>query len=102
MIITRHSQMYPVQYGLGVKFRRDLRGGNLFSTIRRYGLPAGKFVWQKILRPFLKNNKRELTAESMNIIKKLAAGKKPDIKEAAREIIQSKSLAEHLRGEGIK
>src|SRR5207249_8035098 len=99
MIITRNSQLYPVQYGLGLKVRR--RGRGVFKSLRRYAFPVGKFLWRKMLKPFIKNNSREITSRSVDIIKRLAKGERPDVTEAMKEVLRSKSLSDHLRGEGL-
>jgi len=99
MIITRNSQLYPVQYGLGLKVRR--RGRGVFKSLRRYAFPVGKFLWRKMLKPFIKNNRQEITNRSVDIIKRLAKGERPDVKEAMKEVLRSKSLSDHLRGEGL-
>ena len=98
MIITRNSQLYPVQYGLGLKVRRHGRG--VFKSLQRYAFPVGKFLWRKMLKPFIKNNRKEITNRSVDIIKRLAKGERPDVK-AMKEVLHSKSLSDHLRGEGL-
>src|SRR5277367_4164988 len=104
MYITRP---YQIQVGLGLKVYREIGGENIFSTIKKYALPAGKYLYRKVLTPFVKNNRHELkrllNKESMTIIKRLASGKRPHAPSTAKfqEILQSKSLSDHLRGEGI-
>jgi hypothetical protein len=105
VILTRSHQIYPVQYGLGLKVYREIgRGGNIFSTMKRFAIPVGKFLFKNVLKPFVKNNKQELK----NIIQRLAAGRKrpasvmEDLKTNIQNILTSKSLSEHLRGEGLK
>jgi len=105
MYVTRP---YHVQYGLGLKVYREINGENIFSTLKKYAVPAGKYLYRKVLSPFVKNNRQELTGmlnkESMKIIKRLAAGKRPHAPSTSKlqEILQSKSLSDHLRGEGVK
>src|SRR5277367_3383135 len=109
MILTRSHQIFPRQYGLGLRVYRDIRdGGNIFSTLKRYVLPVGKYLFRNVLKPFIKNNKVEiqnaLSRQSMNIIKRLAAGKRPstqDLKEDIGQIFKGKTLVDHLKGEGI-
>ncbi len=109
MILTRTHQIFPRQYGLGLRVYRDIReGGNIFSTLKRYVLPIGKYLFRNVLKPFVKNNKAEiqnaLSRQSINIIKRLAAGKRPsthDLKEDIEQMFKSKTLVDHLRGEGI-
>jgi len=95
---------YHVQYGLGVKVYREIGGDGVFSTLRRYSVPVGRYLFHKVLTPFVKNNKQELGKQSINIIKRLASGKKPQVQETIKniqQIFESKPLSEHLRGEGI-
>ena len=95
---------YHVQYGLGLKVYSDLRGEGVFSALKRYSVPVGKYLFHKVLTPFVKNNKQELSKESLNIIKRLAAGKRPHVQETIKNIQQifdSKPLSEHIRGEGL-
>ena len=105
MIVTRP---YQIQYGLGLKVYREIAGENIFSTLKKYAVPAGRYLFRKVLTPFVKNNRQELTGvlnkESMKIIKRLAAGKRPEVPSTSKlaEILQSKSLSDHLRGEGVK
>src|SRR5277367_4185851 len=108
MILTRSHQIFPRQYGLGLRVYRDIRdGGNIFSTLKRYVLPVGKYLFRNVLKPFVKNNKAEIqnaSRQSMNIIKRLAAGKRlstQDLKEDIGQIFKGKTLVDHLKGEGI-
>ena len=106
MIVTRPA--YQIQYGLGLKVYREFGGENVFSTLKKYAVPAGRYLFRKVLTPFVKNNRQELTGmlnkESMKIIKRLAAGKRPEAPSTSKltEILRSKSLSDHLRGEGVK
>jgi len=101
MIVTKP---YHVQYGLGVKVYREIGGEGVFSALKRYALPVGRYLFHKVLTPFVKNNRQELNKQSFNIIKRLAAGKKPQVQETIKniqQIFESKPLSEHLRGEGL-
>jgi len=108
MLLLRERELYPKQYGLGLRVYRDMRGNSVFSTIKRFARPVGKYLFRNILKPFFKNNKEEikrvLSKQSMNIIKKLAQGKRPatdEIVSDIKEILTGKTLSEHMRGEGL-
>ena len=106
MFVTRPA--YQIQYGLGLKVYREINGENVFTTLKKYAVPTGRYLFRKVLTPFVKNNRQELKGmlnnESMKIIKRLAAGKRPDAPSTSKltEILRSKSLSDHLRGEGVK
>lgn len=114
-ILTSNKQLFPVQYGMGCfKYYNNIHGGNIF---RKFVFPAGRFVMNKIIKPFIKNNKDDIkkviNEGGKTIIKNLIMKENPptfsDIKnEAKNEIlnpilktISKKPLLEHLQGEGL-
>src|SRR5687768_8524582 len=109
-ILTANKQLLYKQYGLGIKYQRDIRGGNIFQTIKRYGLPVAKFLFHKILKPFWKNNKDDIIRGAVQSVKNLVQKHEqtPKMTDVKEEILQpifqkikEKSLADHLRGEGL-
>jgi hypothetical protein len=51
-ILTKRKQLYPLQYGFGVKCQKDIRGGNIFHSIARYGKPIVSFLYRNIFKPY--------------------------------------------------
>src|SRR5215475_7767820 len=102
MIITKFKKKYPIHYGLGIKYRKDLRGRGIFSTIKKFGKPTLKYLGR-----FLKNNLPEILGITKNIIAKHE--NKPTVKQVIRDIKQDpnltkmseKSIADHFRGQGL-
>ena len=100
MIITKSYR--PIQYGFGLKYRRDMRGNGIFDSLKKYGLPAKRFFGTLI-----KNNLPEILGITKNIIGK--HDKRPTIKQVIQDIktdpltekIKQKSLSQHFRGEGL-
>src|SRR5277367_5631161 len=108
MIITKSYR--PIQYGFGLKYKRDMRGNGigpwpsstLFDSLKKYGLPAKRFFGTLI-----KNNLPEILGITKNIIGK--HDKRPTIKQVIQDIktdpltekIKQKSLSQHFRGEGL-
>src|SRR5277367_5348734 len=100
MIITKSYR--PIQYGFGLKYRRDMRGNGIFDSLKKYGLPAKRFFGRLI-----KNNFPEILGITKNIIGK--HDKRPTIKQVIQDIktdpltekIKQKSLSQHFRGEGL-
>jgi len=79
MIITKYKQLYPMQYGFGVKYRRDIRGGSILRKI-------GKFIFHKILKPMWKNNKDDIIKASVHGVKRLV--QRPKLADLKTEILK--------------
>ena len=74
MILTKKKKKYPLHYGLGLKYRKDIRGRGIFSSTLKY---FGRF---------LKNNLPEILGITKNIIAKRAVeNRSASIKQVIRE-----------------
>jgi hypothetical protein len=105
MIVNKYK--LRKQYGLGLKYYQQEGGGPIFDKIKRYGFPALKWLYRRILKPAVKNNLPEIAQLAKNVISKHPT--KPNIKQVIQTIkedpvlnkITEKSLADHFRGEGL-
>jgi hypothetical protein len=52
-----NNYIFPKQYGFGL---RDIRGENIFQSIKKIAIPALGFLYRNILKPFWKNNKEDI------------------------------------------
>lgn len=114
VILTSYKQLFPVQYGMGLKYYKNIHGGNIF---KRFLLPAGNFILNKVIHPFIKNNKddikRVISEGSKTVFKNLLMRKDPpnfsDIKQEVKtsvlrpilKNISEKPLIDHLKGAGL-
>ena len=105
MIVNKYK--LRKQYGLGLKYYQQEGGGPIFDSIKKYGFPALKWLYRRILKPVVKNNLPEILQMTKNVISKHPT--KPNIKQVIQTIkedpvlnkITEKSLADHFRGEGL-
>jgi hypothetical protein len=111
VLVVHRKQLFPKQYGFGLKYHRDIRGGNIFQSIKKFAIPALGFLYRNILEPFWKNNKEDIIQGVTSGLKNIASTyvKSPPFSTYKEEIInpilnkmKEKSMNEHLRGDGIK
>ena len=111
VLVVHRKQLFPKQYGFGLKYHRDIRRGNIFQSIKKFAIPALGFLYRNILKPFWKNNKEDIIQGVTSGLKNIASTyvKSPPFSTYKEEIInpilnkmKEKSLNEHLRGDGIK
>ena len=111
VLVVHRKQLFPKQYGFGLKYHRDIRGGNIIQSIKKFAIPALGFLYRNILKPFWKNNKEDIIQGVTSGLKNIASTyvKSPPFSTYKEEIInpilnkmKEKSLNEHLRGDGIK
>jgi hypothetical protein len=104
VLVVHRKQLFPKQYGFGLKYHRDIRGGNIFQSLK-------SFLYRNILKPFWKNNKEDIIQGVTSGLKNIASTyvKSPPLSTYKEEIInpilnkmKEKSLNEHLRGDGLK
>jgi hypothetical protein len=111
VLVVHRKQLFPKQYGFGLKNHRDIRGGNIFQSIKKFAIPALVFLYRNILKPFWKNNKEDIIQGVTSGFKNIASTyvKSPSFSTYKEEIInpilnkmKEKSMNEHLRGDGLK
>jgi hypothetical protein len=111
VLVVHRKQLFPKQYGFGLKYHRDIRGGNIFQSIKKFAIPALGFLYRNILKPFWKNNKEDIIQGVTSGLKNIASTyvKSPPFSTYKEEIInpilnkmKEKSMNEHLRGDGLK
>jgi hypothetical protein len=111
VLVVHRKQLFPKQYGFGLKNHRDIRGGNIFQSIKKFAIPALGFLYRNILKPFWKNNKEDIIQGVTSGFKNIASTyvKSPSFSTYKEEIInpilnkmKEKSMNEHLRGDGLK
>src|SRR5438034_3080096 len=96
-LLVRRKQIHPRQYGWGLRVYRHrgdgMIGSGIYDSFKRYAFPVGKYLYRKVLRPFVRNNRTELknilSKHSLNIIKNLAENqkiRKPDAAQLRQEV----------------
>jgi hypothetical protein len=40
VLVVHRKQLFPKQYRFGLKYHRDIRGGNIFQSIKKFAMPA--------------------------------------------------------------
>lgn len=106
VLIVHRKQLYKKQYGFGFKYYKPIRGGSIFSVIKK-GL---SFIYNKVLKPLWKNNKSDIIQGAVSGVSNLVSkhDKPPPLSAYKEEIISpilnkmiDKPLSEHLKGDGL-
>jgi hypothetical protein len=99
VLVVHRKQLFPKQYGFGLKYHRDIRGGNIFQSIKKFALPALGFLYRNILKPFWKNNKEDIIQGVTSGFKNIASTyvKSPPFSTYKEEIINPKQSKQNER-----
>jgi hypothetical protein len=100
VLVVHRKQLFPKHYGFGLKYHRDIRGGNIFQSIKKFAIPALGFLYRNpILKPFWKNNKEDIQGVTSG---RFLHTYKEEIINPILNKMKEKPLKEHLRGDGLK